>query len=140
MICCSLVRGSTWRSTVYTARSWCSVRQCQVFAPFQSWDQNPSSIFSFCPLCHSAPPLPSGITGIPSSKGSPAWEIPRLLIGFTNISCLLLPPVPHMLIRDGGTMPGREQSPPKAPNAHKGPHLLHIRRGWVGLHLTNHSL
>lgn len=74
MICCCFIRGSMWRSTVCTARSYCSVGVYQVsVCPLPELEPNPKGIlyFSFLPLPR-AQPMPSKITDTSNSNGSPA--------------------------------------------------------------------
>lgn len=54
MICCSFVRGSTWRAAVHTSRSCCSMGVCRVSVPFQIWGLNLRGTLSFCYLYHGA--------------------------------------------------------------------------------------
>lgn len=93
----------TWRSTVYTAKIWCSVRVYQVSAPFQSWDPNPRVILPFYCLCHSIWPIPSRVVFLPSQRQLPA-SIPSPTHAFS------LPGG----IRDGSIVPDRELNSSKA--------------------------
>ena len=81
--------GSTWRNTVSTGRSCCSMEVYWVSSPFQSWGQNSEDILFFCCLCHSAQPIPSGVTDTSHSNGSPVWEMPTALICLTSTFAFL---------------------------------------------------
>lgn len=87
---CSFVGGLTWRSSVHTARSCCFMRVYKVSVPFWSWDKN---VLLFSCLCHSAQPIPFGVTDTFNSDGSPAWLMPRAFIcctrifGFSKVAC-----------------------------------------------------
>lgn len=85
MICCSVMRGSTWRGAVIVERNSCSTGIYQVSAPFQSWCQNSNCSLSFCCLCHSPQPIPSRVMDTFNSNGRPTWEMPRAFICFTGI-------------------------------------------------------
>lgn len=127
MKCFSFLRGSTWRTAMYIARNCCSVGVYWVAVPFPSWgpNPNPTNIFPFGFFCHSAQPISQGITDTPDSNGSPAWKMPRVLIGFVNIfvfskvTCCADPQSHVSLLRGGirnrGTLPGGQLQPSKPP-------------------------
>lgn len=97
-----------------------------------------------------------GIIGTSNSNGSPAWEVPRALICSTGIlfhlkgkiirlplnkTAAVIPSPTYALslpgdVRDGGTVPGGNKSPPKPPSSYKALHLFHVLRGWIKLYLT----
>lgn len=63
--------------TVFIVNNCCSVGVYLISAPFYNWVQNPRGTLSFCCLCQNAQPMPSRVTEMSNSDGSPAWEIPR---------------------------------------------------------------
>ena len=84
MICCSFVRGSTWRNAVYTTRS------CWGCITFLSWDQNPRNTLSFYCLCHSAQPMPSRVTDTSTQVVALLGGFPECFIssfGLPKVAC-----------------------------------------------------
>ena len=77
---CSLVRGSTCRSAVFTASNCCSLRVYLVSASFHSWDQNARGTHPSCCFCCDSQLIPSGVTKTCNSHGSPPY--PRLCVRF----------------------------------------------------------
>lgn len=71
------LRGSTWRSPGYPARSCCSMEVYWLSAPFQSRDQNSRGTPLFHCLCHSVQLIPSRIMDPANLNGSHVGRCPE---------------------------------------------------------------
>lgn len=147
MICCLFVRSFTWRSSLYTASSCWSMRYLGFLFPSNAGTKilGVLSLLSFLLQC---PNHSFRSHDHIYSNGTPAWAMPRALVGFTSAFCLLKGylllwcPVPHLSfswpnnIRDSGTVPGGELKFSKAPNRlHKCLNLIN-HNFWDNVHLT----